>query len=114
QDPRLSLNANANQPFERATVTRLDNRAIGIFGAAEVWVKPWAIANYAFVCDTTDPRKPLVMRQEEGLHLEATIETFPLRADYYEHMFGFGAWNRLNGAVLQFNNASYSAPTFSL
>lgn len=117
QDPRVSLNANANQALERGVVTRLDNRPIGIFGAAEVWVKPWAIANYAFITDTTDSRKPLVYRNETGtagLHLEASIETFPLRADYYEHQFGFGVWNRLNGGVLQFNNASYSAPTFTL
>ncbi|HTG26107.1 MAG TPA: hypothetical protein VK681_39280 [Reyranella sp.] len=117
-DPRFSLNANANQPNqERANPARMDNRAIGIFGQAEVWTKPWAIANYAFVTDTADPRKPLVMRTDPdsaGLHLEATIESFPLRAEYYEHMFGIGVWNRLNGGVLQFNNASYSAPTFTL
>lgn len=115
QDPRVTLNANANQAVERGVITRLDNRPIGIFGAAEVWVKPWAFANYAFITDTTDLRKPLVMRTDGlGLHLEAAIETFPLRADYYEHQLGFGVWNRLNGMVLQFNNASYSAPTFVL
>jgi hypothetical protein len=117
QDPRVSLNANANQALERGVITRLDNRPIGIFGAAEVWVKPWAIANYAFITDTLDARKPLVFRTDSdsvGLHLEAELETFPLRAKYYEHMFGIGVWNRLNGGVLQFNNASYSAPTMTL
>ncbi len=117
-DPRVSINANANQANgQRLDITRLDNRAIGIFGAAEVWVKPWTIANYAFVTDTENGRKPLVMRRDSdsvGLHLEATIETFPLRAEYYENMFGLGVWNRLNGAVLQFNNATYTAPTLTL
>lgn len=116
-DPRLTINANANQPGgTRLDISRLDNRAIGLFGAAEVWVKPWAVANYAFVSDTGSTAKPLVMRQDAdsvGLHIEAAVEAFPLRADYQEHMYGFGVWNRLNGAVLQFNNASYSAPTLT-
>jgi hypothetical protein len=117
-DPRVTINANANQAAgQRLDITRLDNRAIGIFGAAEIWVKPWAIANYAVVSDTSNPRKPLVMRRDadnQGLHLEATIETFPLRAEYYENQFGLGVWNRLNGLVLQFNNASYTLPTLTL
>ncbi len=116
-DPRLTINANANQPGgSRLDITRLDNRPIGLFGAAEVWVKPWAVANYAFCCDTGTPNKPLVLRTDPdsvGLHFEGAIDAFPLRAEYQEHMYGFGAWNRLNGAVLQFNNASYSAPTLS-
>jgi hypothetical protein len=54
-DPRVTINANANQATPaRRCHAKLDNRAIGIFGAAEVWVKPWAIANYAFITDTTD------------------------------------------------------------
>jgi hypothetical protein len=118
QDPRVSLNANANQANQdRLDISRMDNRPIGIFGQAEVWTKPWAVANYAFVTDT-DPEspRPLVMRTDPdsvGLHIEAELDTFPLRAQYQEHMFGFGVWNRLNGAVLQFNNAVYSAPALS-
>jgi hypothetical protein len=117
-DPRVSLNANANQPNqERLDITRMDNRALGIFGQAEVWTKPWAVANYAFITDT-DPEspRPLIYRQDpdsQGLHIEAELDTFPLRAQYQEHVFGFGVWNRLNGAVLQFNNAVYSAPALS-
>jgi hypothetical protein len=117
-DPRVSINANANQANQqRLNITRLDNRAIGLFGAAEVWVKPWALANYAFVCDTENGRKPLAFRRDTdnlGLHLEATIETFPLRAEYYENQFGIGAWNRTNGAVLYFAGGSYVAPTLTL
>jgi hypothetical protein len=117
-DPRLTINANANQPQTRVDLTRMDNRAIGIFGAAEVWVKPWIPANYLLVTDVGSNAKPLVLRNPVnspvGLHFEAAIETFPLRAEYSEHQFGFGAWNRLNGAVLQFNNGTYSAPTLTL
>lgn len=116
-DPRVTFNANANQAGNaRLDITRMDNRPIGIFGAAEVWVKPWGVANYAFCSDVASKAKPLLMRTDPdstGLHFEAAIETFPLRAEYMERMVGFGVWNRLNGAVLQFNNASYSAPTLT-
>lgn len=90
------------------------NRFIGIIGAAEVWVKPWALANYMFVWDAADPTKPLAIRQDtvaqQGLRLAAALELYPLRADYYEADFGIGVWNRTNGAVLQFNSGSYTAP----
>ena len=35
----------------------------------------------------------------------------PLRARSYERQFGIGVWQRVGGAVLQFNNGSYSTPT---
>ncbi|MBA3761808.1 MAG: hypothetical protein H0X04_00505 [Chthoniobacterales bacterium] len=116
-DPRVSLNMNANQALQRLDITRMDNRAIGIFENAEVWTKPWVPANYLFVSDVGSDQKPLVQRVEEGegqgLHLEAEIETFPLRAQYQEHKYGFGVWSRLNGAALKFDNAVYAAPTLT-
>lgn len=115
-DPRLTLNANANQATTRLDLRRMDNRAIGIFGAAEVWAKPWVPANYAVAADTMTAQKPLVKRVDTvdaGLHLEANIETFPLQADYMENAYGFGVWNRLAAAVLKFDNATYSAPTLT-
>ncbi len=95
------------------------NRFLGIFGAAEVWVKPWAIQNYAFTWDTNSPMKPLVMREDnvagfQGLRVAATLSAHPLNAEFMEAMFGFGAWTRTNGAVLQFNNASYTDPTITI
>ncbi|HEV8448575.1 MAG TPA: hypothetical protein VGQ44_17215 [Gemmatimonadaceae bacterium] len=119
QVPYVQINQAANQVAEpRLDITRLDNRFIGYFNAAEVWSKPWAPANYAFATDVSSPAKPLLRRTDDldpqaGLHVEAELETFPLRAQYQENKFGFGVWNRLNGAVLQFNNASYSAPTLT-
>lgn len=116
-DPRVSLNMNANQALQRLDITRMDNRAIGIFESAEVWTKPWVPANYLFVADVGSADKPLVQRIEEGeaqgLHLEAEIETFPLRAQYQEHKYGFGVWSRLNGAALRFDNGTYAAPTLT-
>lgn len=92
------------------------NRFIGIFGAAEVWVKPWAIANYVFTWDAASVMKPLVLREDtvpgfQGLRLAATLETYPLYAQYFEAMVGLGVWTRTNGSVWYFANATYADPT---
>jgi hypothetical protein len=93
------------------------NRAIGIFGAAEVWVKPWMPANYVFAWVDGAPA-PLVRRVDPvtGGDLEMVVENemFPLRARTFERRYGFGAWNRTNGAVLRTNNATYAAPTLTM
>jgi hypothetical protein len=94
------------------------NRFLGIFGAAEVWVKPWAIANYSFIWDTNSPMKPLVLREDtvagfQGLRLAATLDTYPLYAQYFEAMFGYGVWTRTNGAAYMFSNATYTDPTIT-
>lgn len=95
--------------------SRIDNRAIGVFGAAEVWVKPWVPANYLACWDTGDPRKPLVYRQREqttmqGLQLVAENMNFPLHSQHMQVEFDVGVWTRTNGAVLRFNNGTYADP----
>lgn len=121
-DPDFILSVNANQLAKRLDTSRLDNRAIGKFGAAEVWVKPWVPADYFLCWDMADPRKPLAFREslvpsERGLQLGGPrrLEMHPLMADYYESWFGVGVYTRTNGAVL-FANAStggsYVVPTF--
>jgi hypothetical protein len=116
QAPYVNLNTAANQPSERLDITKLDNRQIGWFGAAEVWTKPWAVANYAVAYDYSAPAKPFVRRVEtndRGMHIAATFESHPLVAEFVEWFHGFGAWNRTALAVLKFNNSTYSAPTLS-
>ena len=117
QAPYVTLNTAANQVANpRLAINQIDNRLIGYFGAAEVWTKPWAIANYAVAADVSAPQKPLVRRVEKndrGLFVAAEVDVHPLRAQYTEHFYGFGAWNRFALAVLKFNNATYSAPTFA-
>lgn len=115
-DPRLVYVA-TDQPQKNQDLSRLDNRAIGIFGAAEVWVKPWAIANYIFAWDEAGP-KPLVFRQDnseamQGLRIAAELDSHPLHAQFMEADFGIGVWNRTNGAVLYFANATYADPTIT-
>ncbi|WP_310582088.1 hypothetical protein [Deinococcus sp.] len=114
-DARLTLPSNVLLPTTRLDITRIDNRAIGIYGAAEIWVKPWAVGGYAFAYDGASAAKPLVFRQRDqevmqGLRLVSTLPTFPLVAEYYAAEFGIGVWNRSNGAVLQFNSATYTDP----
>jgi hypothetical protein len=116
-DPRLMLGTQTNQPATRLDISRLNNRAIGIYGAAEVWVKPWAIANYAIVFDAGSPQKTLGMREDPAGSMDlvraAEFEDHPLRVDFYESYFGFGVLTRTNGAILYFAGASYTDPTIS-
>lgn len=96
----------AGDPIQRLLdVTRNNDIAIGLYGAAEVWLKPWALANYA-VCMDVAPQtdKPLVARVRQGssivLRTVGQNVLFPLQAEYMESEFGFGVWTRTNGAVL--------------
>jgi hypothetical protein len=89
-----------------------DNRAIGLVGGAEVWVKPWMPASYVLVFDRQGP-KPLRMRQREaalqqGLNMVGSNVAYPLHADYFEREFGFGVYTRTNGSVLFITNATYA------
>lgn len=115
-DPRLVYGA-TDHTATTVDITRLDNRAIGIFGAAEVWVKPWAIANYIFCWDEAGP-KPLAFRQRsnaavQGLVVASQFDSHPLHAQFMEAYFGVGVWQRSQGAVLMFSNATYANPTIT-
>jgi hypothetical protein len=115
-DPRLVYRA-TDTPGQTLDLTRVDNRAIGIFGPAEVWVKPWMPANYAWAWDAGSP-KPLVIRQrsgtgQPGLQIAAENKAYPLLAQYMEAEFGVAVWNRTNGVVLFFGNSSYADPTIT-
>jgi hypothetical protein len=115
-DPRIALGTQINQIANpKLNITRLDNRAIGIFDAAEVWVKPWGIASYLFAYDETADPKPLVMRTRDGsgfnLHVAAELDTYPLHAQYMEDEFDFAVQNRSNGAVGYFGGGAYVDPT---
>jgi hypothetical protein len=116
-DPRMIYRA-TDTPGQTLDVTRIDNRAIGIFEGAEVWVKPWALASYAFAYDDGGGLKPLAFRQRDaetlqGLRIAATLDTHPLYAQYMEAEFGVGVWTRTNGAVLYFGADAWADPTVS-
>lgn len=119
-DPDFILGTQANQLAKRLDITRIDNRAIGKFGAAEVWVRSWVPAGYVFAFDAASPLKPLVYRQHpvasiRGLRIVATLDDYPLYAQVMDSYFGFGVWTRTNGAVLFYQSgaSAYVDPTFS-
>ncbi len=116
-DPRI-IYRNSDTPGQTLDISRLDNRAIGIFGGAEIWVKTWAIANYVYVWDSLSPNKPLAFRQRtntalQGLRIAAVNSAYPLYAQFYEAEYGISVWTRTNGAILYFANATYADPTIS-
>jgi len=116
-DPRIIYRA-SDTPGQTLDFARLDNRAIGIFGGAEVWVKSWAIAAYPFVWDSADPNKPLAFRQRaqaglQGLRIAAENADYPLYAKFMEAELGIAVWTRTNGAVLKTDNATWADPTIS-
>lgn len=99
--------------------SNLYNRAIGIFGSAEVWVKPWIPSGYLF-CFIQGGPAPIVMRTRRAgsgnLELAYEDEAYPLRARGYEREAGWAIWNRTNGAVLFVDAGSagaYVAPTIT-
>jgi hypothetical protein len=110
---------NVTTPGVRTDLGNQYNRLLGYYGAAEVWVKPWAIANYMFLWDGGSPLKPLAFRQRaggnvtNGLQIAAELEAYPLYAKYYEAEFGIGVLTRTNGVVVKFDNATYSNPTIT-
>lgn len=115
-DARIVQPNTATYSTTPVVVANLYDRRIGLFGAAEVWIKPWMIANYLFVYVRGAP-VPLVMRipamGSADLELVYEDERHPLRARGYQRMFGVSVWNRTNGAVLQFNNGTYQIPTIT-
>lgn len=90
------------------------NRAIGIYNGAEIWVKPWVPANYAFAFNPQQ-RKPLAFRTRtgsfRGLAVAAEYESYPLRAQHMDDEFGIGVQERTNGAALEIDNGTYSLPS---
>jgi hypothetical protein len=89
------------------------NRAIGIFDAAEVWVKPWVPANY-MVAWMSGQDKPLMMRTRAAgsgdFGLDYEDEQYPLRARQYGREFGVAVRNRVSAAALLTNSGTYVVP----
>jgi hypothetical protein len=87
------------------------NRAIGVFDAAEVWVKPWIPSGYLFAM-MRGQQLPLVMRERRpgsgAFMLDFENEQFPLRARHLGREFGIGVRNRVNGAALYSGNTAWA------
>jgi hypothetical protein len=115
-DGRLTLANNITYATGTLDIMNVYNRQIGIFGAAEVWVKPWVISGYVFAFNPNQ-RKPLALRNRPGaptgLQMVADNEQYPLRAQTFEREFGLSVQERGNGAVLDTAHSSYTAPTIT-
>jgi hypothetical protein len=109
----------AARSMSAAELMQLNNKPIGVFGAAEIWLKPWIPAGYLFAW-VAGAEKPLVARTRNGgsgnMEIAAEFDSYPLRARALEREIGVGVWNRTNGAVLYIdtgNADAYVAPSTS-
>lgn len=113
-DARLIASDNTQRAIGTLSQSNYYNRPIGIFDAAEVWVKPWVPASY-MVAWLDGGEKPLCFRERtpgsSGLIVAAEDEAYPLRARTLEAEFGISVWNRVSAAVLYTGNTTYAAPT---
>lgn len=116
-DARLVPQTQTTIGAEPLDQRNLYNRAIGVHGAAEVWVKPWVPTGYIFAYMNGAP-KPIAMRERNPgsgtLQLVGDYDEYPLRARAYERECGMGIWTRTNGAVLDTAHLTYTAPTITL
>jgi len=117
-DPRLVLRS-ADSPGATLDISRIDNRAIGLLGAAEVWVKSWVPAGYVLCYDAAESNKPLCWREHpstalRGLRVANRLDDYPLYADQMEAYFGAGVWTRTAAAVLYYAGGAvaYVPPVF--
>jgi hypothetical protein len=117
-DSRITVVGAAQIGNQALDTTNPDNRAIGVFGGAEVWVKPWVPANYQVVLDIGGSIKPLGLRTRTGsLTGAGAFRWFaehshePLHAEYAGREYGIAAYGRHKAAAGRSNNATYAAPT---
>jgi hypothetical protein len=102
------------------SVANPNDRSIGFFGEAEVFVKSWWPSGYLGYVNVGAAQAPLVMRTREGqgdLVLVFDDEDHPLRARAYEREFGIGVHNRVAVAVQYIdsgNGGAYVAPALTM
>jgi hypothetical protein len=113
-DTRLTIASDVTHISTNLEMNNVQDRFIGIFENAEIYVRPWVPSNYIFVYNVNAP-KPLRMRVRDGmqgsLHIAADIDMYPLRAQFMEREYGISVYERTNGAVLYTGASSYSAPS---
>lgn len=118
-DARIIQAPGGTTQFARGNLdmANVSNRAIGIIGPAEVWVKPWIPAGYVLAVHTGSGGSALVRRTRQGgggnLELLFENEIYPLRSRALGREFGFGVYNRVAAACLCTTGTSYTDPTIS-
>jgi hypothetical protein len=113
-DSRLIVADTVTHAAQSLDMISLYDRAIGLFDAAEVHVKPWVPAGYMLVWMQGQSRA-LVMRTRKagssGLNLDFENDAFPLRARQMSREVGFGVFTRHAAAVLDTAHATYNTPS---
>ncbi len=116
-DSRITPANNVAAGNAALNVQNTNNRAIGIFNNAEVWVKPWVLASYLVAMRVGSSIKPLRARTRTGsltglgeFALRFEHEHYPLRSETMSREIGFGVHNRAAAAVLYTGGGAYSAP----
>lgn len=83
------------------------------------WVSVWDwIPTLYIMAIHLGAAKPLKIRYDpadtglnRGLALITDSEKYPLRESHWEHRFGFGVGNRINGVFLEFDDSTWDIPT---
>jgi len=116
-DPRVALPNTVEQltpGYSRPLdLYNLNNRAIGVFDVAEIWVKPWVPSQYMLCVNLSGPKTLRVRTRANGggnLALAFEDENHPLRAKTYEREFGIAVQSRTSAAVLYTGNTVYTSP----
>jgi hypothetical protein len=120
-DARLLVGPGVTTTYGRGDLDVMNpyDRAIGYYGAAEIWVKPWVPSGYLLAVAEDIGMSALAMRVRDGfgqLQLIYEDESHPLRARSYEREFGVGVWTRTAAAVLFIDAGgagSYIAPSLT-
>lgn len=119
-DARITVAAGTQIGTQALDVTSPNDRAIGVFDGAEVWVKPWVPDDYQVVLDVGAATKPLGARTRTGsfsgtgaFRIVAENEVYPLRAQNVGREYGVGVIGRWKAAVHYSANATYATPSFS-
>jgi hypothetical protein len=114
-DARLIQATDVTRASGDLDMNRVYDRAIGVYGPAEVWVKPYIPANYLSAYDMSMP--PLVWRVPMGgsgnLELVFEDEAHPLRARGWERNYGVGVWRRHSMAMLYVASGTWADPSIS-
>lgn len=113
-DPRLIYPTTDLRARRNLDMANPDNRAIGIFDDAEIWVKPYALSGYPLAINVgLEP--PLRYRFDpvygDGLQLLYSKDETPLDSRAYHRFFGIGVKNRTVAAIQYTGDTTYVAPT---
>ena len=119
-DPRLTpANTTVNASGVKLNPINFNNRAVGIMSSngSEVWVKPWGITSYPAFWNPRAP-KPIRWRYDTDYGQDLVLiyevgDRQPLNAKGWRRVYGFGAYNRINGSVLFTGGTVYADPVIN-